>query len=285
VIVLNWSIANAGNDDGPCYGSVGWNIRRDGWAGFIAKHVEPAIAWCEASGIKPDILIHHAFGQYGSEDMHLDAWDYANGVAPWLTNGFATKDGWLSVTKRVDVFGYVGGVDITPRLRNLPAAELIATIRRNLKPYKSAGFKGVFVDFAENAIPHPFTNPTIPSQTTRRSLDTLVLEIADDMFPMPAGVESSPRRFPEFSHLWKRLCVMTDEQYQHRYGANRHTEWKALGYDRSVLSPPFLRTLPYSDDTSATVAAAKAIAADGDVACICPAPLIRAGITAKELLN
>ena len=285
MLVLQWSISNAGNDDGPCFGSVGWNIRRDGWAGFIAKCVEPAIAWCEASGIKPDILIHHAFGQFGSEDMHLDAWDYANGVAPWLTNGFATKDGWLSVTKRVDVFGYVGGVDLTPRLRNLPPAELIATIRRNLKPYKAAGFKGVFVDYAENAIPHPFTHPTIANQSARRSLDTLVLEIADDMFPCVTGVESSPRGFPQFAGLWHRPVVMKEGQYQSRFGPNRHKNWDALGYHREKLTAPFWRTLDYSDDVPATVAAAKAIAADGDVACVCPAPLIREGVAAKDLLN
>ena len=58
-----------------------------------------------------------------------------------------------------------------------------------------------------------------------------------------------------------------------------------LGDDRSVLTGKVWRTLPYSDDVKATVEAAKAIAAEGDVACVCPQPLVQAGVGARELLE
>ena len=62
-------------------------------------------------------------------------------------------------------------------------------------------------------------------------------------------------------------------------------EMNLPGIDGTTIR--YRKTWPWSfvDNCAATVAQAKAIAADGDVAAICPAPLIRAGVKAEELLN
>lgn len=277
-LVLQWPIAYSGTDPR----GVGWGLMGGGWPKFIDRHVKPALEW--ASGIAVAILIHHPFGQVG-DPMYLDGYDEAReSGARWLTNNFATAKGWKQITKDTPVYGYLGGVDLTPRLRNLPTAERCAMTVRNLKPLADAGFRSVYIDYAENAISKPFKGVNA-AQSNEPSKDVLTLAIADDMFPEPTGVEAAPRSFTEFEHLWGRNCVMQETVFQHRYGENRHANWINLGYCRfGILTGKVWRTLPYSDDVAATVAQARAIAADGDVACICPAPLIRAGIAVGDLL-
>lgn len=298
-LVLNWEIGNSWNylQGGSGLGSVGWNIEEDGWSGFISNRVEPAIAWCETSNVTPAILIHHPFGMYYDETMRLDYWDYANAASiKFLTNNFAKRGGWLSVTNRVDCYAYLGGVDLTDSLRNLPAAELASLIKRNLKPIQQAGFKGVYIDYAENAIPHPYGSDPEASTYARRSLDTLTLKIADDMFPEATGIEAAPRAFSAFGGLWGRKLVAQDTVWRHRYGGftsqqiidygygTRNTNYVALGYDRSVLTGEVWRTLPYSDDAETTKELAQLIVGEGDVAAVSPAPLITAGIPASDLV-
>lgn len=278
ILVLQWPIAYSGTDPR----GVGWGLMDGGWPKFIDRHVKPALEW--ASGIAVAILIHHPFGQVG-DPMYLDGYDEAReSGARWLTNNFATAKGWKQITNAIPCYGYLGGVDLTPRLRNLPTAERCVMTARNLKPIADAGFRGVYIDAAENAISKPFKGVNA-AQSNEPSKDVLTLAIADDMFTERAGIEAAPRSFSEFYEVRDRNCVMQETVYQHRFGPNRHGNWKALGYDRSFITGKAWRTLPYSDDAAATVAGAKAIAADGDVACICPAPLIRAGVKASELFD
>lgn len=282
-LVLHWSMANSGDS----LGSVGWTLEHGGgWPGFIDRHVRPAIDWCRASNVTPVLLIHHPFGQYTQEPMHLDGWDYAKAAdAKWLLNDFATLDGWLSVTGEVKVYGYVGGADLTPRLRDLPPATLRAMIVRNLKPLRDAGFRGVYVDYAENAIVHEFHGVNA-AQSNRRSVDVITLAVADAMFPDQAGVEAAPRAFPAFRSLWRRNVIAADATWQHRYGPNgRNPNHAILGYDKSVLKGTIWRTLNYSDDAAATVAAARAILADGHTPCVYSQPLIAAGVRAKDIVE
>ncbi len=281
-LVVHWSIANAGQQ----LGSVGWVNEPGGWPQFIADHVKPAVAWCRASGVKPVILIHHPFGQYTQEPMHLDGYDYAKAAgATWLTNSFATLDGWKSVTVDVPCYAYVGGCDLTPRLRDLPPPELRTMILRNLQPLKDAGFRGIYIDYAENAITNEHYGVNA-AQSNRRSVDTILVAIADKLFPEPCGVEAAPRAFPVFKPLWTRNIVALDAEWQHRYGpVGRNPNYAGLGYNRSVLTGKVWRTLHYSDDAAATVAAAKAIAADGCTPAVFSQPLIRAGVKASDLLG
>ncbi len=277
-LVLQWPIAYSGTDPR----GVGWGLMDGGWPKFIDRHVKPALEW--AKGVEVAVLIHHPFGQVG-DPMYLDGYDEAReSGARWLTNNFATAKGWKQITKDTPVYGYLGGVDLTPRLCNLPTAERCLMTTRNLKPLADAGFRGVYIDAAENAIYEKFVGVNA-AQSNEPSKDVLTLAIADDMFPERTGIEAAPRAFPKFMHLRDRNCVLQETVYQHRYGVDKHVNWNALGYHRDTIIGDMWRTLPYSDDTAATVSAAKTIAADGDVACICPAPLIRAGISANELTN
>jgi hypothetical protein len=298
ILVLNWEIANSGNS----LGSIGWSLEANGgWPAFIEDHVQPAIDWAEASNITPRILIHHPFGLYSTDDdddaMHLDGWDFAKAAgATWLTSNFSTSTAWRSITSDYQCFAYVGGVHLTQRLRNLPADELATTIRRNLKPLVAAGFRGVYVDYAENAIANPFTHPTISAQSVGRSRDTILLEIADSLFTARTGVEAAPRDFDEFTELYDRNIVASDSVWRHRYGGftsqqiidygygERNVNYVALGYDRSVLTGNVWRTLPYSDDTTTTAELSQLIATEGDIPAISPQPFITQDVAASEVL-
>lgn len=283
-LVLDWAISNSGHG----FGSVGWVDQKSGWPGFIESHVKPAIEWCKESGVEPVVLIHHPFGQYSElvklpsngtwEAMHLDGWDYANAAGQtWLTNEFSTKRGWKSVTSGTPCYCYVGGVDITPRLRNLPPADLAATITRNLKPMREAGFRGIYIDAAANAVSNMFVGKNA-EQTTGRSLDTITLAIADRMFPEASGVEAAPRSFPHFQSLLSRNVIAFDDTWRHDMAAD-----KSLGFDARAIKGEVWRRLHYSDDSAGVVKAAQAIASDGHVPVIGVQPLIRDGVKASEI--
>lgn len=298
-IVLNWEIGNSwhSTQDGSGLGSVGWGMEDGGWPAFIAEQVEPAIAWCQASNKTPAILIHHPFGMYHSENMRLDYWDYASAFGlKFLTTNFATRTGWRSVTSRVDCYAYLGGIDLTESLRNLPPATLVALIKRNLNPIRQAGFKGIYIDYAENAIPHPYgTDPAAPTYA-RRSIDTLTLKIADEMFPEPAGIEAAPRAFADFGGLWHRKLVAQDSVWRSRYGGFspeqitlygyglRNSNHVALGYNRSVLTGEVWRTIPMSDDSDRVLELAQLIVGEGDVPAITPLSFIVDNIPASEVV-
>lgn len=282
-IVLCWSIANSGPDIGSTREEM-----REGWPAFIRKYVALGVQWARESGVEPAVLIMHPWGQYATQAddaMHLDGYDYAKAAgANHLTNNFATDKGWKSITESVPCYAYLGGVHLTARLRDLPPAELGATIRRNLKPLADAGFRGVYIDWAENAISHPYTG-IVPTQSVGRSLDTLTLEIADSMFPEKTGVEASPRGFKDFRLLWSRNIVLEESQWQHRYGPHRHSNYEALGYDRTKLTGRVWRTLAFKDDPTATVETAKAVVTDGCVPAINPLPFIVKGVKALEVVS
>lgn len=290
-LVMEWSIGWSGTD----VGNSGWNLREAGWPGFIRDQVEPAIAWCEASGVRPIVLIHHPFGQFG-EPMHLDGFDLAESEgADWLTKDFAADEAWKSVTSRVPCYVYVGGVDLTPRLKELSTAERCALTCRNLQPMADAGFRGVFIDAAENAIREPYQGVSA-EQSAEKSVDLLTIAIADDMFPERTGVEAAPRAFPPFKHLWDRPVIAQDSLWRHRFGGvksaaqikrigygGRHGSYKALGYDRSVLTGDVWRTIPFTSPPEKTVEIARLISKEGDVACVGPMPLMQAGVKASAL--
>lgn len=284
-LVMHWSIANSGTG----FANTGWNLDEGGWPGFINRHIRPAVEWCRASEVEPRILIHHPFSLYpkpGETSMAIDGLDQAkaHGAPKWLLNDFSTRDGWKSITKEVACYVYVGGVSDVHRLAKLPTAERAAMIARNLKPFKDAGFRGVFVDASENAT----------SKAAKR--EVLTLAIADDMFPELTGLEAAPRALADLSGLWQRNVVAWDSTWRHRYGGftaeqikrfgygERHSEYKHLGYDRSVLKGEAWRLLPYAA-AEPTVELAKLIVAEGDVPGVCPQPLIQAGVKAGDIVG
>lgn len=275
-LTLEWSLANSGKE----YGSVGWSLKDVGWEGFINAQVIPALDWCDATDVTPTILIHHAFGQY-FDPMHLDAWDYAYASGySWLTQQF--REAWKTlIGTRCKYFAYVGGVQLLPRLTTLPWNELNQLITRNLRPYQRAGFSGVYVDAAENAIAHAHVGVN-EAQSCPRSLDQLLLAHADRMFPEPAGIEAAPRSFSIFEPLWGRNLVLQDSTWLSRYDPElRHGSWDALGYHREVLTGTVWRTIPFND--SSAVEKAVAIAEDDCIAAVSPGPLIDDDVEASDL--
>lgn len=311
-IVLNWNIATSGYDIGSVRPEM-----RDGWPAFIDARVEPGVEWARATGVEPAILVRHPFGLYSTDvvpgdndpsfdqddddGFHIDGYDYAKAMGlTWLTNDFATTRGWKrSSLSDVQKFAYLGGVYLTPRLRNLPPLELAATIKRNLKPLKDAGFRGVYIDYAENAISEPFSHPSITAQSHGRSTDQMVLEIADEMFTAPTGIEAAPRNFNAFSLLWPRDCFALDEEWRYRYGGftseqctlygyrERNGNHVALGYDRSVLTGNVWRGLGYADNptTGHTLALAQLVVSEGDLPAFNPLPFINFSIPASEVVE
>jgi len=300
-LVLNWSIANSGRG----IGRTGWNID-EGWPTFIEDHVRPGIKWCEQSGVKPVILILHAFGQW-DDVMHIDGWDFAKqeNVA-FLLEDFATDAGWKSITKDYDCYAYVGDIRLVDRLRDLPEAKLEEMVRRNLQPYADAGFKGIYVDCSENAITEPYVGIT-PRHSSEPSIDVLLLKVADEMFPERTGVEAAPRNFPPFKDLHSRNVIIRDPTFRHRFGGftpeqdakfvwhnetekktrrygPRHSHAAALGWpNRDYLTGTVLRTLTYRDGPQMNMELARAIAAEGDVACVSPQLFIQEKIKASDL--
>lgn len=309
-IVLTWGIANSGYDVGSTRPEM-----RDGWPKFIDDYVEPGVEWARESNVEPAILLQNPFGLYctdavpndndpsndadDDDGFHIDGYDYAKAMgSTWLTNDFATSRGWKRASlANVQKYAYLGGVYLTPRLRNMPPADLAALIKRNLKPLKDAGFRGVYIDYAENAITHPFYSVYSPStQSMGRSTDQMVLAIADSMFTTPSGIEASPRAFPEFSLLWPRNCYALDSTWRHRYGGftpeqiayfgygTRHADHVGLGYDRSVLTGNVWRGLDYADDPTKTGEAAALIITEGDLPVFNPYPFIQNDVPASEVL-
>jgi len=287
-LVLHWSIAESGGSSG--FSTIGWNLEEGGWPGFIQRHIRPALKWCKDAGVKPVILIHHPFGLYplkGETSMAIDSLDQAKAMeAPdWLLKDFAKA--WKPITKEVRCTVYAGGVNDVERLQRLPTATRAAMVARNLKPYVDAGFRGVYIDASEAAIYQPL------------SKELLTLAIADDLFPERTGVEGPPNALPQYAHLWGRPSVAWDRYWRHKYGGfspeqvkrfgygERHSEWKTLGYDRSVLTGEAWRLLPYMSGTKVVecVELARLIVAEGDVAGVCPQPLINAGVKASDLLS
>jgi hypothetical protein len=294
-IILGWSIANSGTDIGSTRSQM-----RDGWPTFIDDYVAPGIAWARATGVEPAVVIQHPWGLYSTQAddaMHFDGYDYAVAAgATWLTNNFATAAAWKPITSDVQCYAYLGGCHLTDRLRDLPPAEFRTMVLRNLKPLKSAGFRGVIIDYAENAITGAFTHPTVSAQSMTRSVDSVLLEICDQMFTAETGVEAAPRNFAPFAPLWGRTCFAQDSVWRHRYGGfsaeqiaeygygTRHSEHVALGYDRSVLTGNVWRTLDYADDPTDTLALAKLIVDEGDLPAFNPLPFILNNILASEVV-
>jgi hypothetical protein len=82
---------------------VGWNIKTQGWAGFVQTHVQPQLAW----GVKR-IMLHNPFGIMPGEDYQADqAIEAQSQGLNWLTNSFA--EAWAPITAQgIEVIAYMG---------------------------------------------------------------------------------------------------------------------------------------------------------------------------------
>ena len=82
---------------------VGWNIKTEGWQGFVDKVIKPQLAW----GAKR-IALHNPFGTLANEPMQMDQYLHARDAKlNWLTQGFV--EAWKPVTASgVEVIAYLG---------------------------------------------------------------------------------------------------------------------------------------------------------------------------------
>jgi hypothetical protein len=296
LVSLHWSAAYSSTTHPT---GVGWGLPDGGWPKFIETQILPAIEWAQSCGHTPQFVIHHPFNQFhketGSPNMHLDGWDFAIAAGQkFLTNGFKTKSGFLSVTDRFNFYGYAGGLDPDPRTKNMTLRQRVDLTLRNLKPFADAGFKGMYIDVAENAIHETFISPFTSRQNCPVSVDTVTLALCDDMFEATTGVEAAPRAFPEFAHLWQRPVMIQDEEYVFRFGSpiqealkirfkyrGQNTNYKGLGYDASKLprgQGAVVRTVDYRDNVEDTISLINAIVADGHTPGFNPYPFIKQGV-------
>lgn len=275
-------------------GSVGQHLRSIGWYGFVEQRVKPAIAWCEASGVTPVIELHLAFGQW-VDPMHLDNYDYALAAgARWLTDCFVRA--WRPIAARYQCVGYVGSVDVHPRLTMQPAAQLAETIRRNVRPFLEAGFGQIACDATSDAITHgpydvvdpsvidPRTKRPLVVATIPRSLNAFQLEVIDAMgFPLRTAIEAAPRKFREWQDLATRDVWIIEDTYQNSFGKNQHGRSAVLGYGtRDHLTGRVYR-MCHGDSAQSQLAKARQIVADGDVAAVQADYFLQAGIGAQEI--
>lgn len=92
---------------------IGWNIKKDGWAGFVNTWVEPAIKL----GFDA-VQLHNPAGTRPNEEMQADQFlDAKDDGAEWISRGFV--DAWRPVTQRVQVIAYIGMLRYDERFEGL----------------------------------------------------------------------------------------------------------------------------------------------------------------------
>lgn len=92
---------------------IGWNIKKDGWAGFVNTWVEPAIAL----GFDA-VQLHNPGGTRPVEEMQADQFlDAKDDGVDWISRGFV--EAWRPVTQRVPVIAYIGMLPKNERFEGL----------------------------------------------------------------------------------------------------------------------------------------------------------------------
>lgn len=110
-IIAWYPIGNSSSDDKDR--RIGWNIKKGGWAEFVRKNVEPAIAL----GFEA-VQIHNPGGTLAGEEMQPDQFITAREAGlTWITKGFV--EAWRPVTARVPVIAYLGKLPGNERLQGL----------------------------------------------------------------------------------------------------------------------------------------------------------------------
>jgi len=100
--LISWFLIGGSSTNAADRG-VGWNIKSQGWTGFVSQHVQPQIAW----GVKR-ILLHNPFGAIPGEFYQADqAIEAREAGANWLLDGFV--EAWAPVVAQgIEVIAYMG---------------------------------------------------------------------------------------------------------------------------------------------------------------------------------
>jgi hypothetical protein len=92
---------------------IGWNIKKEGWQGFVDRWALPAI-----SGGFDAIQIHNPGGTRAKEEMMADQFITAKEAGlNWILHEFI--EAWKPVTKRIPVIAYMGMLPKNPRFQRL----------------------------------------------------------------------------------------------------------------------------------------------------------------------
>lgn len=119
---------------------VGWNLKAEGWAGYVEQNVKPQITWgCQR------FYLSNPFGALEPELMQFDQYLHAKagieGVhppLPWLTEGFV--EAWKPITDQgVEVICYLGSMQGDPDFDDATPAGKLDRFNRSIQPALQAG--------------------------------------------------------------------------------------------------------------------------------------------------
>jgi hypothetical protein len=261
-------------------------LKNDGWVKHV-KAIQPQLDW---AGPDAGILIINAFGYWSKEGMEIDSYDLAVKAGnKWQYERFA--EAWQPVSKKHRLIAHVGNLDWHPRILAMPPGEQIALIKRNLKPYKDAGFHGICLDSSSDAILTEYKLPgKLPAGgLRRRTVQSTALDVIDAMgFQQRTAIEPTPRRFAPWKDLATRDSFIQEEYFQQIH-TQKHTE--DIGYGpmyQSWIKGRVHRTLQpatFGDDPARLLARAKEIIDAGDVPVVPAWFLMNAGYKPADFLE
>jgi len=119
---------------------VGWNIKDQGWSGFVKKYVTPL----RSQGMKR-VLLHNPFGTLRNEVMQFDQYLEAKSAGlTWLTDGFAAAFKPLTESG-VEVIGYLGSLPYDDEFTNIANVDDYMTrVKQSIQPLIDAGMSIAF---------------------------------------------------------------------------------------------------------------------------------------------
>jgi len=123
---------------------IGWNIKRDGWAGFIARHVEPAIT----AGARR-VILHNPGGALAGEPMQFAQFTHARRAGlDWIVRDLAA---WQPIIARgVEVIAYMGALrpDWSRDFIGASTSEWLDLFSEAIKRLDEAGIRSIALDAA-----------------------------------------------------------------------------------------------------------------------------------------
>lgn len=128
VFLIGWSSNVVADRD------VDWNIKSEGWSGFVNTHVKPALTW----GVHR-VELHNPFGALPNENMQFDQYLEAQAAGlTWLTDGFV--DAWKPITSSgTEVICYLGDLEDDTDFTSLSSDQWFERFWASAKPCLDAG--------------------------------------------------------------------------------------------------------------------------------------------------
>ncbi|HRK32486.1 MAG TPA: hypothetical protein PLD59_15585, partial [Tepidisphaeraceae bacterium] len=119
---------------------IGWNIKAEGWGGFVRKEITPV----RSLGMKR-LFLHNPFGTLPNQVMQFDQYleAKASGLT-WLTNGFVEAFRPLT-DSGMEVIGYLGSLPHDAEFTRINKYEdYVDRVRQSIQPLVDAGMSIAF---------------------------------------------------------------------------------------------------------------------------------------------